>query len=125
MIPTPTCLFHSIRIYRIRFKSLLEGYIQKMTLSRSFVSAREGHPEKCCPPPVASANRTVVMAQSWHDLLFAHWPVDAAILRPLLPPQLQIDTFEGHAWLAVVPFRMTDVRLRGAPRCRGSLLFPN
>src|SRR5260370_16529311 len=31
------------------------------------------------------------MAQSWHDLLFAHWPVDAAELQLLLPPQLQID----------------------------------
>jgi len=65
-----------------------------------------------------------VMAQSWHDLLFAHWPVDAAILRPLLPPQLQIDTFEGHAWLAVVPFRMTDVRLRGAPAMPWLSAFP-
>jgi uncharacterized protein len=55
------------------------------------------------------------MAQSWHDLLFAHWPVDAAVLRPLLPSQLQIDTFEGQAWIAVVPFRMTGVRLRGTP----------
>jgi uncharacterized protein YqjF (DUF2071 family) len=64
------------------------------------------------------------MAQSWHDLLFAHWPVDAAILRPLLPPQLQIDTFEGHAWLAVVPFRMTDVRLRGAPAMPWLSAFP-
>ena len=54
-----------------------------------------------------------VMAQSWHDLLFAHWPVNAAVMRPLLPPQLQVDTFEGSAWLAVVPFRMTGVRLRG------------
>jgi len=53
------------------------------------------------------------MAQSWHDLLFAHWPVDSALLRPLLPPQLQIDTCEGQAWLGVVPFRMTGVRLRG------------
>ncbi len=52
------------------------------------------------------------MAQSWHDLLFAHWPIDAAVMRPLLPSQLQIDTFEGQTWLAVVPFRMTGVRLR-------------
>src|ERR1700680_1748643 len=65
-----------------------------------------------------------VMAQSWHDLLFMHWPVDAAVLRPLLPPQLQIDTFEGHAWLAVVPFRMTDVRLRGAPAVPWLSAFP-
>jgi len=53
------------------------------------------------------------MVQSWRDLLFAHWPVDVAVMRPLLPPKLQVDTFEGNAWLAVVPFRMTGVRLRG------------
>jgi uncharacterized protein YqjF (DUF2071 family) len=65
-----------------------------------------------------------VMAQSWHDLLFAHWPVDAAVLRPLLPPQLQIDTFEGQAWIAVVPFRMTGVRLRGTPAVPWLAAFP-
>ena len=64
------------------------------------------------------------MAQSWHDLLFAHWPVDAAVLRPLLPPQLQIDAFEGQAWLAVVPFRMTGVRLRGTPAVPWLSAFP-
>jgi uncharacterized protein YqjF (DUF2071 family) len=65
-----------------------------------------------------------VMAQSWHDLLFTHWPVDAAVLRPLLPPQLQIDTFEGQAWIAVVPFRMTGVRLRGTPTVPWLSAFP-
>jgi uncharacterized protein len=65
-----------------------------------------------------------VMAQSWHDLLFAHWPVDAAALRQLIPPQLQIDTFEERAWLAVVPFRMTGVRLRGTPSLPWLSAFP-
>jgi len=65
-----------------------------------------------------------VMAQSWHDLLFAHWPVDLAELRPLLPPQLQIDILRGRAWLAVVPFRMTGVRLRGTPAIPGLSAFP-
>src|SRR5260370_6939764 len=64
------------------------------------------------------------MAQTWHDLLFADWPVDAALLRPLLPPQLQIDTYEGAAWLAVVPFRMTGVRLRGTPAVPWLAAFP-
>jgi uncharacterized protein YqjF (DUF2071 family) len=64
------------------------------------------------------------MAQTWHDLLFAHWPVEPAVLRPLLPPQLQIDTFEGRAWLAVVPFRMTGVRLRGTPSLPWLSAFP-
>lgn len=52
------------------------------------------------------------MAQTWHDLLFAHWPVPVAALRPLIPAALAIDTFEGQAWLGVVPLRMSGVRLR-------------
>src|SRR5216683_1738640 len=56
-----------------------------------------------------------VMAQRWHDLLFAHWPVPAAELQHLIPTPLTIDTFNGQAWLAVVPFRMSRVRLRGTP----------
>ena len=65
-----------------------------------------------------------VMAQTWHDLLFANWPASAAALRRLIPPQLQIDTFEGRAWLAVVPFRMTGVRLRGTPSLPWLSAFP-
>jgi uncharacterized protein YqjF (DUF2071 family) len=65
-----------------------------------------------------------VMAQTWHDLLFAHWQVEAAPLRPLVPAPLQIDTFEGRAWLAVVPFRMTGVRLRGTPSLPWLSAFP-
>jgi len=55
------------------------------------------------------------MAQSWHDLLFAHWPVPADALRGLIPGQLAVDTFEGQAWVGVVPFRMNGIRLRGLP----------
>ena len=64
------------------------------------------------------------MAQSWHDLLFAHWPVDAKKLRALIPDRLEIDTFDGQAWLAVVPFRMTGVRLRGTPAVPWLSAFP-
>jgi uncharacterized protein len=55
------------------------------------------------------------MAQSWHDLLFAHWAVDADVVRPHIPTPLEIDTFGGQAWLGIVPFRMTGVRLRWTP----------
>src|SRR5579864_3295886 len=65
-----------------------------------------------------------VMTQSWHDLLFAHWPVDAAVLRAKIPPQLEIDTFMGQAWIAVVPFRMSGVRLRGTPSVPWLSKFP-
>jgi uncharacterized protein YqjF (DUF2071 family) len=65
-----------------------------------------------------------IMAQSWHDLLFAHWPIDPALLRPHIPAALQIDVFEGQAWIAVVPFRMSGVRLRWTPALPWLSAFP-
>ena len=55
------------------------------------------------------------MSQRWCDLLFAHWPVPADALRPHVPDRLEIDTFEGTAWIAVVPFYMRGVRPRALP----------
>lgn len=52
------------------------------------------------------------MAQVWRDLLFAHWPVSPRLLAPLVPEALEIDEFEGNAWVGVVPFRMTGIRPR-------------
>jgi uncharacterized protein len=56
-----------------------------------------------------------VLAQDWDDLLFAHWPVEAAALRKLVPRSLEIDTFDGAAWLGVTPFQMSGVRPRFVP----------
>ena len=64
------------------------------------------------------------MAQNWHDLLFAHWEVAVEKMRGLVPPGLEIDTFEGRAWIGVVPFRMSGVRLRGTPALPGLSAFP-
>ena len=65
-----------------------------------------------------------IMAQSWHDLLFAHWPIDADRLRPLIPAALEIDKFQGEAWIGVVPFRMSGVRLRATPALPMLSAFP-
>jgi uncharacterized protein len=56
-----------------------------------------------------------IMTQTWHDLLFAHWPVDAASLREKIPSGFELDLFERQAWLGVVPFHMTNVGPRGVP----------
>jgi len=56
-----------------------------------------------------------LMAQTWNDLLFAHWPVPVAQLRPLVPAFLPIDTFDGTAWVAVAPFRISGLRARFLP----------
>ncbi len=52
------------------------------------------------------------LRQRWSRLLFAHWPVPAAEVQAKLPPGLAVDTFDGYAWLGVVPFRMERVRFR-------------
>jgi len=64
------------------------------------------------------------MTQSWHDLLFAHWPVDAGVLREKLPADLALDLFEGQAWLGIVPFHMTNVAPRGVPWMPWVSAFP-
>lgn len=64
------------------------------------------------------------ISQQWHNLLFAHWPVPVAVLRPLIPDVLAIDTYDGMAWVGVVPFQMTHVQLRGLPRVPGTDAFP-
>jgi uncharacterized protein YqjF (DUF2071 family) len=53
------------------------------------------------------------MGQTWEDLLFAHWRVDEADLRRLVPEALELETFDGSVWLGITPFRITSLRLRG------------
>jgi uncharacterized protein YqjF (DUF2071 family) len=64
------------------------------------------------------------MAQTWVDLLFAHWPVAEDALRPLVPEPLTIDTFDGTAWLGVTPFEVSGLRLRGTPPLPRLSRFP-
>ena len=54
-----------------------------------------------------------LQGQTWRDLLFAHWPVPPEVLRRVVPQALPIDTWEGEAWIAVTPFAVTGLRLRG------------
>lgn len=50
------------------------------------------------------------MRQTWSKLLFMHWPVPDAVLRPLVPSGLQIDTYDGTAWIGVTPFTIPVIR---------------
>jgi uncharacterized protein YqjF (DUF2071 family) len=55
------------------------------------------------------------MYQTWHHLLFLHWPVAPEQLRPLIPAGLDLDLFEGRAYVGLTPFTMTGVRPVGIP----------
>lgn len=64
------------------------------------------------------------MTQTWHDLLFAHWRLPASRLAPRIPAGLELDLFDGDAWLGIVPFRMSNVSPRGMPAVPGLSAFP-
>lgn len=59
----------------------------------------------------------------WHDLLFLHWPVEVSEIQSLLPSGLKVDTFDGRAWVGVVPFTMSGIRARGLPGVPGTSAF--
>jgi uncharacterized protein YqjF (DUF2071 family) len=61
------------------------------------------------PPPV----RGWTMGQTWEDLLFAHWRVPVEELRAHVPPELEVEEFDGSGWVGITPFRLTGLRARG------------
>jgi uncharacterized protein YqjF (DUF2071 family) len=66
-----------------------------------------------------------LISQRWNNLLFAHWPVPASSLAPLLPEGLQVDIFQGSAWLGIMPFWMDRIKVRGLPPIPGTRSFPD
>ncbi len=56
-----------------------------------------------------------VMTQQWQELLFAHWAYEPDVVQRLLPSGVELDTFEGKAYVGLVPFNMRNLRLRGLP----------
>ncbi|MFN2578256.1 MAG: YqjF family protein [Pyrinomonadaceae bacterium] len=55
-------------------------------------------------------NGQPLMHQTWGKLLFMHWRIEVSELRPLIPQSLEIDTFDGTAWIGIIPFTMWDIR---------------
>lgn len=62
--------------------------------------------------------------QRWEHLLFAHWSVPSDALRPHLPPRVEVQEFEGAAWVAVVPFVLSGLAVRFLPPLPGLRTFP-
>ncbi|MCF7688407.1 MAG: DUF2071 domain-containing protein [Cephaloticoccus sp.] len=60
-----------------------------------------------------------VMQQQWAQLLFLHWSWDPAVIQRTLPAGLTVDTYEGKAWVGLVPFFMRHVRPAGWPPVPG------
>jgi len=80
---------------------------------------RSHDPDECCPEPVHRA----VMTQRWDSLTFVHFEYEPADVAALLPAPLRPDTFDGAAWVSLVPFDMQHVRLTGLPPLPGAHHF--
>ncbi len=65
-----------------------------------------------------------IMRQTWHNLLFAHWPLAPETVLHLIPGGLRLDTFDGKAWVGVIPFRLSGIGLRGIPAIPPFNAFP-
>jgi uncharacterized protein YqjF (DUF2071 family) len=53
-----------------------------------------------CREPVERA----AMVHHWDELTFLHWRYPADEVQRLLPPGLSVETFDGSAWVGLVPF---------------------
>jgi uncharacterized protein len=69
--------------------------------------------------PYALPSRPWVNGQTWEHLLFAHWRVEPSTLAAIVPTGLEIDVFDGWAWIAITPFLLRGLRLRFLPSAPG------
>lgn len=81
------------------------------------VLAHAAHRPWTVPP------RPWTMAQTWEQLLFAHWRCDPELVAPFLPEGLELDVRDGAAWIGVTPFVCEGLRLRGLPPVPGVSSF--
>lgn len=64
------------------------------------------------------------MTQTWNHLLFAHWAVEPELVKAMIPRGLNLDTFDGKAWIGVIPFNISHIRLRALPPIPYTTSFP-
>ena len=90
-----------------------EGMVQYGTPSPRIMAAR--HSLDCSHIPFAMPEEKCTLYQNWIHLTFMHWEVDAVKLEPYLPEGVEVDFFEGRAYVGVIPFTMEKVRPRMLP----------
>jgi uncharacterized protein YqjF (DUF2071 family) len=62
--------------------------------------------------------------QRWEAMTMLHWPYPAQLVGAMLPDGLEIDTWDGMAWVSITPFLMVDFRVGRLPPVPGLSTFP-
>jgi uncharacterized protein len=65
--------------------------------------------------PVPMPEGKWIIYQEWHNVLFLHWAVKPAMLKHFVPGKLELQTFDGRAWISLVVFKLSNVRPRYLP----------
>ena len=89
--------------------------IRRLVLLNSteqFANAADLEQISADPPPW---ERRAVLQQRWSELAYFHWPYEPGAVQRLLPAGVRVDTFDGAAWVGLIPFEMRDVRLGPMP----------
>jgi hypothetical protein len=73
--------------------------------------------------PTVRPRESPIGYHRWTNLLFVHWRLPAEVVRPHLPPELTLDTWDGDAWVGLVPFYMSRVRPWWSPPVLGISYF--
>ncbi len=55
------------------------------------------------------------MFQSWCNLTFLHWRYPPQVVRERVPPPLEIEPFDGSAYVGVIPFHLRNLRAQSLP----------
>jgi len=84
---------------------------------QGILAQHEHRPE---PPP----DLPWIMVQNWENVFFISWSLPAETIRPLVPGKMEIDTYDGHAWLSQLPMHMVGLHLRDLPPIPGTATFP-
>lgn len=64
-----------------------------------------------------------IIKQVWKDILFLNYPIPPKLISPTLPKGLELDTYNGNAYLSIVPFRMEGIQFRYGPQLPFSNLW--
>src|SRR5438105_8697138 len=64
------------------------------------------------------------MFQCWERLTFLHWRYLPEVIRPLLPYHVELDTFDGTAWVGLTPFLLSGLRPPFLPALPWISYFP-
>jgi uncharacterized protein YqjF (DUF2071 family) len=103
---------------------IADGLVASLPLGGDDVRCQRDSLEETDHRPWPLPEMPWMLAQTWRDLMFAHWRVDPATLRRVVPRELPLDRFEGAAWIGITPFLVTGFRPLGTPPAPVVSSFP-